>query len=198
MIESLSGIVRNKTSESAIIDCNGVGYGVAMPISSLAKLGSEGSKAHILVYTHLSQDALRLFGFVDTLDRQTFAKLVTTRGVGPKLALAILSVFSADELAHVVEQGDKTALVKIPGVGSKKADRLLLELKDRLDPASNASSAGAPTVTGSLEDLVSALTNLGFKDRDADSLARQAKKDNPQELNVAILAREALRLSTCR
>ena len=201
MISSLRGILIDKQADGAVIECAGVGYGVAMPISSLVRMGQLGDEVKVLVETSLSQDALRLFGFLETSERDVFRVLVGINGVGPKLALAVLSVFSAEELCDIVGREDKPRLVKIPGVGGKKADRLLLELKDRLPKLMIQ-----PEVTGGVievsigpkDDLVDAMLALGFKNAIAEKAANTALERLPDEGDIATLVREALRVATPR
>lgn len=193
MIASLRGKLIHKDAEGAIIECAGVGYGVSMSLASLMRLGAEGQDVHVLVHTHLTQDALRLYGFADAAERDTFLSLIGTTGVGPKLALAILSTLTPSELSDAVLMADKGALTRIPGVGAKKAERLLVELKDRL-PKGTAAAQGALGGRNALvADLVSALENLGFTPQVADKAAREAVEANPDEQELATLVRSALR-----
>ena len=175
-------------------NAGGVGYGVAMSLSALAKLGEIGSEVLVLVHTHLTQDALRLFGFLEPNERLAFEVLLGTTGVGPRLALAILSTLSPAELADTVRRADKASLTRIPGVGSKKAERLLVELRDRLPEPVLLSSLTAATSPAALrDDLQSALVNLGFAPQLAERAARHALDKHPQETDLATLVREALR-----
>jgi Holliday junction DNA helicase RuvA len=190
MIASLRGRLVHKEGTGAVIECGGVGYGVAMSLASLARLGKEGSEVRVLVHTYLSQDALKLYGFAEAKERDAFLVLISTGGVGPKLALAILSCVSPEELAAIVSRGDRVALTRIPGVGAKKAERLLLELKDRLPAPSAAPVVGRAALLG---DVVSALENLGFATDVADKAARQALERNADEVEIATLVRAALR-----
>lgn len=201
MISSLRGVLIEKQAGGAVIECGGVGYGVAMPISSLVRLGTEGDEVKVLVETSLSQDALRLFGFLEQGERDVFRVLVSISGVGPKLALAVLSVFSAEELCDIVTREDKPRLVKIPGVGGKKADRLLLELKDRLPKLmlKPQTSVGVIEVSvGAKDDLIDAMLALGFKTAIAEKAASTALERLPDEADIATLVREALRVATPR
>ena len=196
MIASLRGELIAKDVQGAVIECAGVGYAVGMSVPALSRLGAVGSPVQVLVHTQLSQDALRLFGFVDAHERDTFAILLGTSGVGPRLALAILSTLTPAELADVVAQGNKTALTRIPGVGPKKAERLLVELKGRFStPEGLTIHAPQGSVLG---DLLSALLNLGFAQPVAEQAARQAIDFNPGEMNLATLLRTALRATTVR
>lgn len=194
MIASLKGVVAHKDASSAVIECGGVGYGVVMSLTSLSSLGAVGSEARLLIHTHVGQDVLRLYGFVDAEERRTFELLIGISGVGPRLALAVLSTFTSAELADVVGLHDTAALVRIPGVGKKTAERLALELKDRLVPAKGATGKA----NGMLEDLKSALRNIGFANAIADRAAQDALTAHPEQTDVAILVREALRATTRR
>ena len=201
MIASLRGILIDKQADGAVIECGGVGYGVAMPVSSLVRMGKLGDEVQVLVETSLSQDALRLFGFLETSERDVFRVLVGINGVGPKLALAVLSVFSAEELCDIVSREDKPRLVKIPGVGGKKADRLLLELKDRLPKLMIQPEAPGGVIevsVGPRDDLVDAMLALGFKSAVAEKAATTALERLPEEGDIATLVREALRVATPR
>lgn len=197
MIASLRGKLVAKNAESAVIECAGVGYGVFMAVGALAKLGQVGAEVHILVHTHLTQDALRLFGFSDESEKHVFEILISTSGVGPKLALAVLSILSPDELAGAVAAADKSILTRVPGVGAKKAERLLVDLKGRLDDiAIGPMRPKHQPKTGLLDDLTSALVNLGFQPKDADRAAKAVVEAHPDERDLAVLVRDALRSSS--
>ena len=196
MIANLRGVLLHKDGEGVVVDCGGVGYGVAMPLCCLTGLGEERTEVEILVHTHVTQDALRLYGFTRGLTREVFVALIGISGVGPRLALAILSMFSPEELRDIAERGDKGQLIRIPGVGAKKAAKLLLELKDRLPPMSPESRAAGRSAPAVFDDLVSALVNLGFKDGVAEDAGRRALEAEPNEENVALLVKAALRWTT--
>lgn len=201
MISSLRGTLIDKQADGAVIECAGVGYGVKMPITSLVRLGIEGDEVKIFVETWLSQDSLRLYGFLELAERACFRVLVGISGVGPKLALAVLSVFSASELCAIVAREDRAGLTKIPGVGGKKADRLLLELKDKLPKLTMSSVPTAGNIevaTGPKDDLVSAMLSLGFKNAIAQSASDAALERMPHEMDIATLVREALRVAAPR
>lgn len=198
MIASLKGTLLSKTPEIAVVECAGVGYGVYMSLGSLARLGSEGAEVRVLVHTHLTQDSLRLFGFIDEAERCVFNILISTSGVGPKLALAVLSVLTPGEISDAVARADKSVLVRVPGVGAKKAERLLVDLKGRLDGITITPRAAGRPRTTVVDDLISALVNLGFQPKDADKAARAVIEAKPDERDVTILVREALRGSSSR
>jgi holliday junction DNA helicase RuvA len=195
MIASLKGRLEYKDATGMVVDCGGVGYGLEMSLSSLASLGEVGCDVSVWVYTHAAQDSLRLYGFIEQNEKACFELLLGTSGVGPKLALAVLSTFSAQELADVVKRAEVRTLVRIPGVGRKKAERLILELKDRLPRLGLDGSSGV-AVPGSLaDDLVSALVALGFRSTDADKSSQKILEENPEEKDLARLVRLALRAS---
>ena len=188
MIASLRGLVVHKDQHGAVIECGGVGYGLAMSGRALAKVPVGDTPAFVLVHTHVSQDALRLFGFADAAERDAFLLLIGVNGVGPRLALAILSELAPKDLGAVVASGDKSALTRISGVGKKTAERLLLELKDRLEV-----HPGPAQDTVLRLDLLSALLNLGFSQTVAEGASRQSIALQPDTTDLTILVREALR-----
>jgi len=192
VIASLRGRLLRKDAEHAVIDCGGVGYCASMSLSSLAHLGAVGSEVAVHVHTHLSQDSLRLFGFVESAELEAFEILIATSGVGPKLALSVLSALSPNDLAAAIARGDRATLTRIPGVGAKKAERLLLELKDKLPYSLGATDDGAPRAGTLLADATSALVNLGFAAPEASEAARAALKTAPEETEVASIVRAAL------
>lgn len=191
MIARLRGELVHKDASGAVVDCGGVGYGVAMSLSALARIGDLGKGVELLVYTHVTQESLRLFGFLEAEEKRLFEVLIGISGVGPKLALAVLSTMSPSELGDVVAREDARALVRIPGVGKKTAQRLLLELKDRLPAAEIVSPA-----VGLRDDLESALVNLGFNAAAAAKATEVAMAGHPGEVDLASLVRAALRAST--
>ncbi|MEO1481111.1 MAG: Holliday junction branch migration protein RuvA [Myxococcota bacterium] len=191
MIASLRGTVARKDAQGIVIECAGVGYGLTMSLSSLTQLGDVGSSATVLVHTHLTQDSLRLYGFMGDAERRAFEVLIGINGVGPRLAVAVLSFLSPGELRRAVDDADKGALVKVPGVGGKKAERLLVELKGRLlDVDASGEGTAAPSV---LDDLASALANLGFPPKDAETTARSVRDAHPDETDLAVLVKAALK-----
>jgi holliday junction DNA helicase RuvA len=197
MIASLRGLLRHKDTEGAVIECGGVGYGVAMSLSALTRMGKEGDQVTVLVHTHLTQESLRLFAFLDADEKSAFEILLGTQGVGPRLALAILSSMSPRELAEAIDMADKGALQRIPGVGPKKAARLLIELKGRVEGFAVAGGTQVRLAVAPVyNDLVSALVNLGFNPQVAERAARGAQQSHPDETDLATLVRAALRSTT--
>jgi holliday junction DNA helicase RuvA len=172
MIGQLTGTIVHCTPGRALLEVAGVGYDVRIPLSTFYALSpGAGVRACLHIHTHLRQDALELFGFATRDERTVFERLIGISGVGPRLALAILSGIGVDELRSAVVAEDRARLQGIPGVGKKTADRLLLELRDKmeLDPRPAQASAGASAASGPRTDAVSALVNLGYA---ADAAAR--------------------------
>jgi holliday junction DNA helicase RuvA len=165
MIASLRGRVLEKSPNRLIVDVAGVGYDVAVPLSTFYTAGEPGAEITLRVHTHVREDQLALFGFATQLELATFERLISVSGIGPKLALSVLSGMEPRDLVATIQRGDVSGLTRIPGVGKKTAERIVVELRDRL-PKSVAGSdpAGrAPEPADALrEDLDSALANLGY------------------------------------
>ena len=165
MIAFLRGRVLDKHPNRIVIDVNGVGYELYVPLSTYYDVGEAGTEIALRVHTHVREDALQLYGFLTTLEQQLFERLIAISGIGPKLAVAVLSGIDSDELVTSIQRADVARLTRIPGIGKKTAERIVLELKDRLaDVARPAAGDGAerPQVDHAREDLVSALENLGY------------------------------------
>jgi holliday junction DNA helicase RuvA len=165
MIGRLSGLLAGKSPPMVLLDVHGVGYEVSVPMSTFCELPPVGGSVVLMTHLVVREDAQMLFGFLTVQERTTFAELVKIGGVGPRTALAILSGLSVTELASAVARQDAARLVKVPGIGKKTADRLLLELRGRLDagPVSHA----APDADRS--DIAQALRALGYNDREAQA-----------------------------
>ncbi len=173
MIARLTGLVAEKGTDHAILDVNGVGYRVQLSAVALAALPPPGERASVRTHTHVREDALQLFGFASEEEESVFHELTAVKNVGPRAAQNILSGIEARELARAVAQGDVARLTKIPGVGKKTAERLVVELKDKLlalaraaSPPGTKGAAGGP-----LEQLEAALLGLGFKPAQAEAAA---------------------------
>jgi Holliday junction DNA helicase RuvA len=153
-----------KSPASVIVECAGVGYELAISIATFTDLGEPGSEARLHVHTHVREDALLLFGFSEATEKRLFEKLLTISGVGPKLAITVLSGISADRLVGAIRGGDHATLTKIPGIGRKTAERVILELKDKLDDmvAAPAARPAAPSLGAIADDVLSAMLNLGY------------------------------------
>jgi Holliday junction DNA helicase RuvA len=165
MIAFLRGRVLDKCPNRIILDVSGVGYEVHVPLSTYYEIGEAGSDVSLRVHTHVREDSLQLFGFLTPLEQLLFERLIGISGIGPKLAVAVLSGIDSRELVVAVQRADVARLTRIPGVGKKTAERIVLELKDRLKDVAPAPEAeGAQPSTGDRlrNDLISALENLGY------------------------------------
>jgi Holliday junction DNA helicase RuvA len=172
MIAFLRGRILEKQPNRVIVDVNGVGYEVVIPLSTFYDVGDEGSEVALRVHTHVREDALQLYGFITDFERQVFERLIAISGIGPKLALAVLSGVDSRDLVIAVQRGDVARLKGIPGIGKKTAERIVLELRDRLAQLTvpDAAASGVATVEGERlrADLLSALQNLGYHRPQAD------------------------------
>ena len=177
MIGQLRGRLSDKRPNQILVDVGGVGYIVAVPLSTYAALGELHTEVTLLIHTHVREDAFSLYGFVSAREKHFFEMLLSASGVGPSLALKILSGMSVEELVPAIRNSDLTRLTKIPGVGRKTAERMVVELRDRLDAVAVEKERPAPSSPAGVEaDVVSALVNLGYDLRLAESSVEDARK----------------------
>jgi Holliday junction DNA helicase RuvA len=165
MIANLRGRLLSKTPNQAIIDCSGVGYDVVISVATFSELPTENAEASLYIHTHVREDQIALFGFASTQEKRLFERLLTISGIGPKLAITVLSGISSDRLVAAIRGGDHATLTRIPGIGKKTAERVVLELKDKLDDLAvpDMTSATGGTHHGpAADDALSALVNLGY------------------------------------
>jgi Holliday junction DNA helicase RuvA len=185
VIAELRGRVLRKGPQEVVVDVAGVGYRVAIPLSTFYRLGEPGSEIRLLTHTHVREDALALFGFLTESEQDLFERLIDVAGVGPRLALAILSGIEPPDLVAALRAGDVARLTRIPGVGRKTAERLVLELKDKLKGLA-AAPAPAPAAGRARDDLVSALVHLGYSrpeaERGVDRVLRDGKDERFEDL----------------
>jgi Holliday junction DNA helicase RuvA len=177
MIGQLRGRLADKRPNQVLVDVGGVGYLVAVPLSTYAALGDLHTEVTLLIHTHVREDALTLYGFLFSREKHFFEMLLGASGVGPTLALKILSGMSVEELVPAIRTGDVAQLTRIPGVGRKTAERMVVELKDKLEAVvvvSGEKPAASPA--GAEADVVSALVNLGYEQRAAESAVAEAKR----------------------
>lgn len=178
MIARLKGLLLEKSPNRVVIDVAGVGYDVLVPLSTFYGLGDAGSGVSLRVYTHVREDVIALYGFASPLEQDLFERLISISGIGPKLALAVLSGIDPADLVRAIRTQDVARLTRIPGVGKKTAERIGLELKDRL-PLAAAPTEDAAGGDGVRADLLSALTNLGYNRAVAEKAADAAIKKSP-------------------
>lgn len=187
MIAQLAGTLAYKSPEHLVVDVQGVGYQVLLSLNSFYRLPEPGAPVRLLIHTHVREDALQLYGFVDREEKQLFLLLTSVSGIGPRLALNILSGTSTPELLDALESGDLVRLVAIPGVGKKTAERLVLELRDKIKLVRSARAAdGGQPATGLEAEAVSALVNLGYRRNEAERAVRTACAAGASDLEAVI------------
>ena len=178
MIGLLRGRLLEKRPNQVILDVGGVGYLVAVPLSTFAALSDLHAEVTLLIHTHVREDALALYGFLSAREKHFFELLLGASGVGPSLALKILSGMNVEELVPAIRTGDLARLTKIPGVGRKTAERMVVELKDKLEAVAIETERPAPSSPAGVEaDVKSALLNLGYDERTADAALGEAKRE---------------------
>ncbi|HEV3254503.1 MAG TPA: Holliday junction branch migration protein RuvA [Candidatus Acidoferrales bacterium] len=177
MIGQLRGALADKRPNRVLVDVGGVGYEVLVPLSTFAALGALHSQVTLLIHTHVREDQLSLFGFLTAREKQCFELLISASGVGPSLALKILSGMGLDELVPAIRKGDLAQLVRIPGVGRKTAERIVVELRDKLAAVEVPGEGKPATRTGLEADVASALLNLGYDPRAVEKAVEQARGD---------------------
>jgi len=178
MIGQLRGRLTDKRPNQVLVDVGGVGYLVQVPLSTFAALGELHTEVTLLIHTHVREDSLSLYGFLSSREKHFFEMLLSASGVGPTLALKILSGMSVDELVPAIRGNDLARLTRIPGVGRKTAERMVVELRDKLDAvAVEAVRPAASSPAGIEADVMSALVNLGYEARAAESAVADAKRE---------------------
>ena len=181
MIAFLRGKLLEKHPNQVIVETGGVGYDVVIPISTFSALPDAGSEVKLRIHTHVREDALSLFGFLTTDEKTIFEKLISVSGIGPTLAIKVLSGMATSDLTAAIRNGHVEQLVRIPGVGKKTAERIVLELKDKLEGVAAMAAAGVPASLAASalsvieQDVMSALLNLGCNRASAEAAVRKAK-----------------------
>jgi Holliday junction DNA helicase RuvA len=180
VIAHIRGQLLYKIPNYVVVDCGGVGYELWISVTTFTELGELGAEVRLHVHTHVREDALQLFGFYEVTEKLLFEKLLTISGIGPKLAITVLSGIAADRLVAAIRGGDHGTLTKIPGIGKKTAERVVLELKDKLEGLAGsapASASATPSLGATAEDVLSALVNLGYPRPIAQKAVESAAKD---------------------
>jgi len=197
MIAHLRGSLQSKSPRSLILDVNGVGYEVTVPLTTFYELPDLGSRVSFHIHTHVRENALQLYGFRTPQEKEVFIRLMGVNGIGPRLAINILSGISAGELVATVRQEDVARLTVIPGVGRKTAERIIVELRDKLAglDITGERDLAAPqqTSTAILDDALSALLNLGYKRAVAQRAIEQACKLLQRNITLESVLQECLR-----
>lgn len=190
MIAYLRGTLVRKSPGQAIVEAGGVGYGLAIPLSTFVRLGERGETVELLVHTHLTSESLSLFGFAAAEEKDMFLKLIGVSGIGPKLALNVLSGIGAEDLARAIQTTDVARLTQIPGVGKKTALRIAMELQDKLEQREKVLAARE---SPEKEELVSALLNMGFRRKEVERVVDKVVAAVPAEDGFEKRLRECLK-----
>jgi Holliday junction DNA helicase RuvA len=203
MIAHLNGTLLAKQATTVILDVGGVGYEVTIPLSTFYDLEDAGANVQLKIYTHVRQEALQLFGFKTNRERELFLRLISVSGIGPKLGITMLSGMSADEIIASIRTNNLARLTSIPGVGKKTAERLVIELRDKITALSSpaleeefAAQTGAgsgPSEDAMRDDALSALLNFGYQKSAAEKAITTAMQEDG-ELSVESILRRSLRL----
>jgi Holliday junction DNA helicase RuvA len=191
MIAHLRGKLLAKHPNQAIVETGGVGYDVAISVPTFSDLPGVGTEVALHIHTHVREDALALYGFLLASEKTLFEKLITVSGIGPKLAITILSGMAADEMVGAIRGNDVARLTRIPGIGKKTAERMVLELRDKLPIAQAGPAAPAPALSAVEEDVLSALVNLGYQRASAEK-ALAVASNNGKASSFDAMFREAL------
>jgi Holliday junction DNA helicase RuvA len=196
VIAHLSGTLLDKALQRLVIDVHGVGYDVTVPLSTLYAVGEPGAPVALRIHTRVTEEAIQLFGFHTALEQQLFERLIAVNGVGPKVALAVLSGIEPADLVRAVRQSDVARLTRIPGIGKKTAERLVLELKDRMPDGVEPHPAAPQTSDDAVkDDVISALINLGYQRSAIDKAVDRVAKDG-QTRDFELLLRDVLKAMT--
>jgi Holliday junction DNA helicase RuvA len=198
MIARISGILIYKSVSHVIVDAYGVGYRIFVPLTTFYELPETGQLATLNIYTHVKEDAIHLFGFHTFEDQGIFQMLISIAGIGPKLAMNILSGIPAREFVKAVTQGNMSRLVAIPGVGKKMAERMIVELKDKMlkIDLKEMKSDNGPGIVGDnamQDDALSALVNLGYKNATAKAVIEKVVSESVEGLGLDVLLKNALK-----
>ena len=191
MIAHLRGRLLAKHPNQAVVETGGVGYDVTISIPTFSDLPAAGNEVALHIHTHVREDQIALYGFLRPAEKQLFEKLITVSGIGPKLAITILSGMPADEMVGAIRGNDIARLTRIPGIGKKTAERMVLELRDKLPPAEVGGPPAAPVMSAIEEDVLSALVNLGYQ-RAASERALASVAKNGREGSFEAMFRNAL------
>lgn len=181
MIAHLRGKLLAKHPTQAIVETSGVGYDVTISVPTFSDLPALGAEVALHIHTHVREDVIALYGFLRSSEKVLFEKLITVSGIGPKLAITILSGMPADEMIGAIRSNDVTRLTRIPGIGRKTAERMVLELRDKLPEPGATTAPAVPPMSAVEEDVLSALVNLGYQRPAAEKAIELARKDGDKK-----------------
>jgi holliday junction DNA helicase RuvA len=191
MIAHLRGRLLAKHPNQAVVETGGVGYDVVISVPTFSDLPAIGGEVSLHIHTHVREDLIALYGFLRPSEKRLFEKLITVSGIGPKLAITILSGMAADEMVNAIRGNDVARLTRIPGIGKKTAERMVLELRDKLPTEGVAESAVMPAMSAVEEDVLSALMNLGYQ-RAAAERALASVEKNGKANSFEVMFRQTL------
>jgi Holliday junction DNA helicase RuvA len=199
MIALINGLLINKAISHVIVEANGIGYRIFVPLTTFYELPSMDQSVTLHIHTHVRQDAISLFGFGTEEEKNVFELMLSVSGIGPKLAINILSGISAEELIRAVSHGNLNRLVSIPGVGKKMAERMILELKDKMVKLSTyeaiyKADGDIEVFDSIIDDALSALVNLGYKNQKARDVLDKIIKESSASLTLDVLLKKALKI----
>lgn len=195
MIGQLRGELISKRTDAVVIDVGGVGYLVTVPASIFHKLPVEGAKVELKIYTHVREDQLQLYGFLTEGEKEIFLTLLSVNGIGPKMALTIVSEISPGDLKQTILNGNLQRLTSISGIGKKTAERIILEMKEKIQKISIViQTADSMIETDALKDLISALSNLGYKQNEIDRVVSNLRPKIAKESTFEALLKQSLKL----
>ena len=178
MIAHLRGKLLSRHPNQVIVETMGVGYDVTISVPTFSELPPAGSEVSLHIHTHVREDQIALYGFLRPEEKQLFEKLITVSGIGPKLAITILSGMPAEDMVNAIRRNDLARLTKIPGIGRKTAERMVLELRDKLPPVGTDQVQVVPSLSATQEDVLSALINLGYQRAAAEKALGSAVKNS--------------------
>ncbi len=194
MIASLRGILTYKSTNHIIVEVQGTGYGVSVPLSTFYQLPETGETVFLNIHTYVKEDLINLFGFITVEEKRIFQSMISVSGIGPRLALNILSGMTPEDLTSAISSKNAGRLTSLPGVGPKMADRLIFELKDKIGAAASTPARLMQEENSLTEDALSALTNLGYKEAAAQKAVDRVCKECKDALSLKEILTESLKL----
>jgi Holliday junction DNA helicase RuvA len=194
MIASIKGILSYKSISHIIVDVQGIGYRIMVPLSTFYELPEIGQFVQLNIHTHVREDLINLFGFINPKEKEIFQLMVSISGIGPRLAINILSGISADDLTRAICAGNAGKLISVPGVGKKTAERMIVELKDRVVKISAVETVSEALDEPIKKDAISALINLGYKSTMAQKAVDEAFEKCEEEITLELLLTESLKI----
>ena len=198
MITHIKGIIIEKLPTQVVVDVNGIGYEINIPVSTYEKLAEPGKNTHLFTYLHVREDSMQLFGFWNEKDRRLFKLLISVSGIGPRLALGILSSVTVEEFARAVANNNFSVLMKISGIGRKTAQRLVIELKDKLGQDIDLTPSHFIDTPGVVDEAILALVSLGYRQNEAQRVVEKVVGSESELPSVEKLIKKALQTAVAK